>query len=259
MSSISSSLWRHNGRDSVSNHQPHDCLLKRLFGRTSKRTSKLRVTGLCEGNSPETGEFPAQRASNAENVSIWWRHHVTQSNHRMGLLLPSAKIRYHENAFQIFQPDSSCTMTSSPVHTAVKRLTIRSRESRSCEMWLYSCPISFTLDRRIGSCACEISEWYDNFNIESRCFEILGDLAIKSAWFTIHMIYNKLISVNRKHDVEQLKHRCYFIVLNDSINLFPEHKNCIHYAIFMFSTQPTNIYLNLCLRSLINRSRCRNY
>ena len=22
-----------------------------------------------------TGEFPAQRASNAENVSIWWRHH----------------------------------------------------------------------------------------------------------------------------------------------------------------------------------------
>ena len=44
--------------------------------RRSKKTSKLRVTGLCEGNSPVTGEFPAQRASNAENVSIWWRHHV---------------------------------------------------------------------------------------------------------------------------------------------------------------------------------------
>ena len=39
------------------------------------KTSKLRVTGLCAGNSPETGEFPAQMASNAENVSIWWRHH----------------------------------------------------------------------------------------------------------------------------------------------------------------------------------------
>ena len=24
-----------------------------------------------------TGEFPAQRASYAENVSIWWRHHET--------------------------------------------------------------------------------------------------------------------------------------------------------------------------------------
>ena len=42
----------------------------------SKKTSKLRVTGLCAGNSPETGEFPAQMASNAENVSIWWRRHV---------------------------------------------------------------------------------------------------------------------------------------------------------------------------------------
>ena len=42
----------------------------------SEKTSKLRVTGLCVGKSPETGEFPAQMASNAENVSIWWRHHA---------------------------------------------------------------------------------------------------------------------------------------------------------------------------------------
>ena len=69
-------LWRHNGRDSVSNHQPHDCLLNRLFRPRSKKTSKLRVTGLCAGNSPGTGEFPTQMASNAENVSIWWRHKI---------------------------------------------------------------------------------------------------------------------------------------------------------------------------------------
>ena len=43
--------------------------------RRSKQTSKLRVTGHCAGNSPMTGEFPAQRTSNTENVSIWWRHH----------------------------------------------------------------------------------------------------------------------------------------------------------------------------------------
>ena len=67
--------WRHNGHDSVSNHQPPDCLLSRLFRRKSKKRSKLRVTGLCAMNSPGTGEFPAQMASNAENVSIWWRHH----------------------------------------------------------------------------------------------------------------------------------------------------------------------------------------
>ena len=40
-----------------------------------KKTWKLRVTGLCMGNSPVAGEFPAQMDSNKENVSIWWRHH----------------------------------------------------------------------------------------------------------------------------------------------------------------------------------------
>ena len=72
---ITTLQWRHNGQDGVSNHQPHDCLLHRLFRRRSKKTSKLRATGLCVENSPETGEFPTQRASNVENVSIWWRHH----------------------------------------------------------------------------------------------------------------------------------------------------------------------------------------
>ena len=46
--------WRHNDCDGVSNHQPHAFLLNRLFRRRSKKTSKLRVTGLCEGNSPVT-------------------------------------------------------------------------------------------------------------------------------------------------------------------------------------------------------------
>ena len=68
--------WRHNGHDGVPNHQPHDCLLKRLFRSRSKKTSKLRVTCLCAGNWPGTGEFTAQMTSYAENVSIWWCHRV---------------------------------------------------------------------------------------------------------------------------------------------------------------------------------------
>ena len=44
--------WRHNDHDGVSNHQPHGCLLNRLFRLRSKKISKLRVTGLCVGNSP---------------------------------------------------------------------------------------------------------------------------------------------------------------------------------------------------------------
>ena len=47
----------------------------RLFRHKSKKTSKLRVTGLCAGDSPVTGEFPTQIASNAEFVSIRWHHH----------------------------------------------------------------------------------------------------------------------------------------------------------------------------------------
>ena len=62
--------WRHNERDGVSNDRRLDCLLSRLFRLTSKKTSKLSVTGLCEG----IHRWP-KRASNAKNVSIWWRHY----------------------------------------------------------------------------------------------------------------------------------------------------------------------------------------
>ena len=50
--------WCHNEHNDVSNHQSHNCLLNRLFRGRSKKTSKLRVTGLCVGNSPVTGELP---------------------------------------------------------------------------------------------------------------------------------------------------------------------------------------------------------
>ena len=68
-------LWRHNEHNGVSNHQSPHCLLNRLSRPKSQKISKLCVTGLCEGNSPVTDELPAQRASDAENASIWLRHH----------------------------------------------------------------------------------------------------------------------------------------------------------------------------------------
>ena len=76
----SSLQWRHNECGSVSNYRRLDCLLNRLCRRRSQKTPKLRVTGLCEGNSPVADEFPSQRASNAENVPIWWLHHVCALN-----------------------------------------------------------------------------------------------------------------------------------------------------------------------------------
>ena len=58
---INALQWRHNEHDGVSNNQHYDCFLNRLFRRRSKKTSKLRVAGPCEGiqrspvNSPHKG------------------------------------------------------------------------------------------------------------------------------------------------------------------------------------------------------------
>ena len=68
--------WRHNERHGISNHRRLDCSLNRLFRHRSNKTSRFHVIVLCEGNSPVTSEFPAQRTRNTENVPIWWRHHV---------------------------------------------------------------------------------------------------------------------------------------------------------------------------------------
>ena len=98
--------WRHNGRDGVSNHQLHHCLLNRLVRHRWKKTSKPRVTGLCARNSPVTGESLAQMANNAENVSIWWRHHAT-----CVLVTPTSATQTMDNTLYlqiIFQPWVRC-------------------------------------------------------------------------------------------------------------------------------------------------------
>ena len=78
---------RHNRREGVSNHQPPHCLLKRLFRRRPKKTSKLRVTGLYSGNSPVSGEFLAQMA-------IWWHHHDVMKNSSLSSTNQSCKFLF---------------------------------------------------------------------------------------------------------------------------------------------------------------------
>ena len=87
--------WRHNGHGNVSNHQPHDYLLSPLFRRRSKKTSKLRVIGLCAGNSPGTDysrhKWPVTRKMfpfddfimvkiswHKGNTVSWWPHHLME-------------------------------------------------------------------------------------------------------------------------------------------------------------------------------------
>ena len=109
---IHSLQWRHNARDGVSNYQPHDCLLNRLLRRKSKKISKLRVTGLCE--------FPAQRASNGENVSIWWRHHVDA---RHGQKFPTWTIKANDQVqvYDIGMSGCATTLGNSFAHPAINK------------------------------------------------------------------------------------------------------------------------------------------
>ena len=76
--------WRHSDRDGVFNHRRLDCLLYRVIRRRSKKTWKLRVTGL----------WWIPRASNAENVSILWRHHKVKGLHRLYLPVIYTYIHY---------------------------------------------------------------------------------------------------------------------------------------------------------------------
>ena len=101
--------WRHNGRDGASNHPPYHRLLNRLFRHRWKITPKPRVTGLCVGNLPVTGELPTQMASNAEDVSIWWRHHVMRPLSQKCILLYGLKSEMKLNKVIYFNqcPDNN--------------------------------------------------------------------------------------------------------------------------------------------------------
>ena len=71
-------LQRHpDERDDVLNYRNFHGLPNRLFRRRSKKTPKNRITDLRKGNPPVTVGLPSQKNSNAENVSIWWRLHVS--------------------------------------------------------------------------------------------------------------------------------------------------------------------------------------
>ena len=148
----SSLRWRHNGRDSVSNHQPHHCLLNRLFGCRSKKTWKLRVTGLCVGISPGTGEFLAQMASNSENVSIWWRHHVICQwpNRSKSVKFRTPLLNWHEGVSSMLSGYIEC----------ITCLSFLSRETYLCNFRaLWTCTKMYTPCRNWVECSLYNHHW----------------------------------------------------------------------------------------------------
>ena len=91
--------WRHNERNGVSNHQPHDCLLNRLFRRRSKKISKIRVTGFVRGShrSPVNPlhKGPVTRKMFPFDDVIM---DATEYTTYFGMRFPSLNMRYYEYA-----------------------------------------------------------------------------------------------------------------------------------------------------------------
>ena len=126
------------------------CLLNRLFRPRSKKTPKLRVTGLCVGNSPVTGEFPAQRASNVEKFPFDYVIMLQRGNMSHNQALRNLKTAIYRCQFVL----SLWKLTASP---------------HECCRWAYR------------------TVWYDHFNSQSHGIEPSRDVMIAEDRFESFM------------------------------------------------------------------------
>ena len=78
-----------------------------IQSRIKKPIKALRHWPLC-GNSPVTCKFPAQMASNAKNVSIWWRHHVMAEKEQL-YVRNVTSVTYLSHILTQWSPLSMCS------------------------------------------------------------------------------------------------------------------------------------------------------
>ena len=103
-----------------------------------KKTPKLRVTGLSMGNSPVTGEFPAQMASDAENVSIWWRHHdQTWNRGDISIEIYIIRLHYPMQRSTLIDENFLETLFKCAKNPAIYFPCISMYVSRRCTLWYY--------------------------------------------------------------------------------------------------------------------------
>ena len=161
--------WRNNGRNSVSNHQSHDCFLNRLFRRRSKKTSKLRVTGLCTWNSPGIGEFAAQMASNAEYVSI---PSSTQKCKGLTQNCPTSK-KAGQCSIDLF----SLKTVATQIHVCTYTYIHREIESNAARIWLkisWNCELWVSYNWNIDWAAWAHLRSWSTLGLRSHGPEYLG-------------------------------------------------------------------------------------
>ena len=135
----------HNERDGVLIHRRLYCLLNRLFRCRSKKTWKLCVTGLCEGNPPMTDGLPSQRASNAENVSLSKRLNAHLSSTQAAVFVVGGLhekwdrmllVLFHVNLFRVQIQKATFTSTANnPKHSEVSNITFSDPVSSIPDYW----------------------------------------------------------------------------------------------------------------------------
>ena len=178
--------WRHNGRDGVSNHQPHDCLLSRLFKAQIKENTKVPRHWPLWGELKVilTDQFPAQRVSNAEMVpSDDVIMETYTSIHFMRKLCnhsPSSDPfcrHYLILMINRWLPGDIVFRLMSKGTDVFPQYLVKPR-SREIQIYTFPTPKKLT-----GCSAVEMpvkfESDYDHYNIQSRCFETSWDLAVR--------------------------------------------------------------------------------
>ena len=84
---------------------------------SADQASKPRVASLYNGKSTGDCWFPSQRASNAENVSIWWRHHLKVMT-MVGILSTLLSILIN---YILIMPDDANLCYGLAYHTVILR------------------------------------------------------------------------------------------------------------------------------------------
>ena len=121
-------------------------------GAVQRKTSKLRVTGLCLGNPPLTCGFPSRTASNVENVSIWWHYHVvTRCCGQFANCSYLLKLRKFDFCYRILpvnndlmspgvHPEASKYINSIDQIVVISDWNIHRRTKMYIERWVRICP-----------------------------------------------------------------------------------------------------------------------
>ena len=107
-----------------------------VYSGTDQRKYQSSESLAFVGKSSETGEFHAKRASNAENVSIWWRHHgcvIKLRQNREDEMLPTQFLSQYHTASLLGYDELITTITSPP---DITHWFPPSAISASCHMYM---------------------------------------------------------------------------------------------------------------------------